>query len=249
MHEPRPPLLGTLRKLVPNAQELGIVNGICYDFDRVLQRLSVPARLYRYALVAQPVPPSAILPPRRGASIEVRRVSPRDPRLRDLELTDDVLAYREGQGAICQAAFKNDTMIGCLWFCLGPYGEDEVRCHFTPVPQGETAWDFGAYVLPEHRSGLVFLRLWDEVNAFLRQREVRWSLSRISVFNLMSLQSHNGFGTVTLGHASFLCVGSWQVMYHRTSGCTGPRFHLSRSGRQVPRLTVHAPTSRPVAQS
>lgn len=241
----RPLLISGLRKLIPNAQDLGIVNGMCYDFDRVLQALPGPARLYRYVLVAQPVLPAPVLPPRRGASIEVHRVAPRDPRLQTLELTDDVLADREKQEAICLAAFKGGAMVGCLWFCLGPYREDEVRCHFTPAPAGQTSWDFGAYVLPEHRSGLVFIRLWDEANAVLRHHGVRWSLSRISAFNLLSVHSHSALGTIPLGHATFLCGGSWQLM----SCSVRPRFHLSTHREQIPRLTVVAPARPPTPQA
>ncbi|TVR96961.1 MAG: N-acetyltransferase [Rhodospirillales bacterium] len=224
-------------RLIPNGRELGVAAALCYNADRVLQKLSIPVRVYRYALVAQPVPPRPVLAGRRGVSIEVRQISPLEPALLGMEITSDILAFRATQRPLCFAAYKQDVMIGCLWFCLGPYHEDEVRCLFAPVPAGTTAWDFGAYVLPDHRSSLAFLRLWDAANAYLRDRGVRWSLSRISAYNLASLRSHGSLGTIPLGVATFICCGRRQLMWSTLE----PRLHVSTGTHDVPALTVRAP--------
>ncbi|TVR80006.1 MAG: hypothetical protein EA405_11900 [Rhodospirillales bacterium] len=133
------------RRLIPNATELGLANALWYNTDRLCHKVSIPVRVIRYALLAQPVRDRPLLPGHRGAGIAVREVSAREPALLDMDGTPAALAFREEQGAICLAAFAEGVMIGCLWFCLGPYQEDEVRCLFTPAPEGQTAWDFGAY--------------------------------------------------------------------------------------------------------
>jgi len=74
------------------------------------------------------------------------------------------------QGAICLGAFKNDELLGYAWILLGTYEEDEVRCFFVPMPEGESAWDFDIYLDPKYRIGFAFPRLWDEVNTYLRSQ-------------------------------------------------------------------------------
>ena len=225
-----------LRKFKALIQELGAGTAVLYAFAWVLQKTGKSNRLFHYHLVAQPLD-RRILPPRRGASIEVRELSPRDPRLKELELDDDVLAYREGQGSICFAAFKKGDIIGCLWFCLGPYEEDEVRCLFVPLPAGEAVWDYGAYIHPDHRSSLAFARLWDEASAHLRERGVRWTLSRILAFNARSLRSHSALGAQTLATATFLVLGPLQL----TLCSLSPWVHLSLTQAKRPRLAVRSP--------
>jgi len=134
-------------------KELGFLDAVLYAIERGLVASGGSARLYRYAFVAQPVPDGPLLPPRRGRSIDVRIVDARDPVLLKLELTSEVLDYRANLDSVCFAAFEDGEIIGCLWLCLGPYDEDEVRCRFTHRPHGATCWDYGIYVLPEKRSG------------------------------------------------------------------------------------------------
>jgi hypothetical protein len=196
--------------------------------------------VYAYRLVAQPVAPRPLLPPSRGRTIEIRMLERGDPAFAGLPLTPAVLEYRFGQGAVCLGAFKGGAAIGCLWLCLGPYLEDEVRCRFVPR---DASWDFDVYLLPEHRVGFGFARLWDEANAFLRARGLHWSISRISVLNTKSLAAHDKLGIRTLGTAAFLRLGPLQIML----ATLAPFIHLSLSAAGAPTLRLRAPGSTGVA--
>jgi len=222
-------------------KELGFLDAVLYAIERGLVASGGSARLYRYAFVAQPVPDGPLLPPRRGRSIDVRIVDARNPVLLKLELTSEVLDYRANLDSVCFAAFEDGEIIGCLWLCLGPYDEDEVRCRFTHLPHGATCWDYGIYVLPEKRSGFGFARLWDTANGFLRDRGVRWSLSRISPFNSASMASHKRLGIVRLGGAVFVRWRRWQLMASRMA----PYLHASTDPARFPHMTLYAPTEVP----
>ena len=227
----------SIAKVSTSIEELGRANALCYYLDRLL--LAMPGRngAVRYLFVAQPVPNGPLLPPRRGARIKVEQIDVMDPRLHALELDDTVQAYRRDQNALCFAAFQDGTILGCLWFCLGPYDEDVLRCRYHPRPSESAAWDFGAYVAPAYRTGFAFARLWDEVNAYYRSRGIHWSLSRISGANPLSLRSHQSLGAQVVGTATFVTLFGLQVM----SCSLGPRFHLSLGGNQVPNVDVAAP--------
>lgn len=164
-----------LNKATGLVRDLGPSSALCYLLQRIGAATGGYLAVHRYLLVAQPVAMEPLLPARRGRAITVQRLDPQDPRLLALPLDIKVLAYRAGQGAVCFAAFQEGVIIGCLWLCLDSYDEDEVRCRYLPVPAGKAAWDFDVYLLPQHRSGFGFARLWDEANAFLRQRGVAFS--------------------------------------------------------------------------
>jgi hypothetical protein len=145
-----------------------------------------------------------------------------------------VLSYRAKQGAVCFGAFKEGEIIGCLWLCVSPYEEDEVRCRYCPGPRGQSAWDFGVYLKPEQRSGLGFARLWDEANDFLRQRGVSISWSRISAFNPGSLAAHTRLGAQIVGKATFLRLGRCQLMV----ASVPPFLHLSLRESETPSIRL-----------
>ena len=224
-----------LKKLSAAVKEFGIAHACVYMVDRSLNRLGGRVLLYR--IVAQPVLGQALLGQTRGQTITVRQVSADDNALKQMPLDRRVIDYRAEQNAVCLGAFQGGQMIGCLWLCLGPYLEDEVRCRFVPVPLGKAAWDFDIYLLPEHRVGLAFARLWDEANRFLRERGIACSMSRISALNRRSLAAHARLGARTVGTAFFLRIGQMQL----TLASLSPNFHLSLSARQIPDFLVRAP--------
>ncbi|MFV8835537.1 N-acetyltransferase [Aquisalimonas sp. APHAB1-3] len=182
--------------------------------SRVLRRLTRGrVQLYRYYLVAQPVPEDAMLPPGRGRTIEVRRIREGDPVLERFPRPAKVLAARFAQGALCYTAFRSDEVSGFLWFTPGDYEEDEVRCLFRPQPSGACAWDFDVYVAARDRIGPTFARLWDTAYADMRARGIAWTLSRISAFNQGSLASHSRLGARFLESLTFVVAGPAQVMF------------------------------------
>lgn len=168
------------------------------------------------------------------------RLDPRDPLLLSLPLQDHVLRYRAGQGAICFGAFKQEEIIGCLWLCLTPYEEDEVRCRYHPEPPGRASWDFDVFLRPDHRSGLGFARLWDVANSFLREQGVSVSWSRISAFNPASIASHARLGARVMGRGTFLRLGPCQIML----ASVAPYFHLSLRRSDMPDLRLSVPSVR-----
>ena len=207
-----------------------------WSFNRVFDGLRVPCRIFRYYFVAQPVPTASFLPSRLGQSIEIRKLQPDDAALSDLPIDASVLQYRFDQDAVCFGAFQGEAIIGCLWLCLSAYNEDEVRCSYRLEPEKSTAWDFDVYVAPASRGGFAFLRLWDAANAYLRERKVDWSLSRISAFNPDSLSAHQNLGARRFASAIFFQLGKLQLMVSSLR----PFVHLSVSDSGAPLLALSA---------
>jgi hypothetical protein len=137
-------------------------------------------------------------------------------------------------------AFKETSLVGYLWLLLGPYEEDEVRCRFIPMPQGKAAWDFDFYVVSRYRFGVGFLRLWDEANRYLKHRGIRWTMSRISAFNAVSLASHRRLGARVVGHAVFVVLGPCQLAVTTVF----PFVQLSIGARNEPKIRVYPPKLR-----
>jgi hypothetical protein len=205
-------------------QQWGWFNLGLFILNKFIATLSKGSwRIYRYHLVAQPVPAEALLPPRRGRNIEIRLIDEQDEVIGQFPRPAEAIKERFRQGAKCLVAFKEGQFVGFLWLLLGSYQEDEVRALYTPLPKERTAWDFDVYVEPESRLGFTFLRLWDEANHFLKHHDISWSCSRISAFNAGSLSAHARLGTVRLGSAIFFYAGRWQV----TLASLSPYFHLS----------------------
>jgi uncharacterized membrane protein YdjX (TVP38/TMEM64 family) len=223
------------RKFFSTAAEIGYLNAVLYGLNKIFDVLGEFAQIYRYILVSQPIPNYPLLPHRRGQSIDIKLITSMDKALLDLPLTYDVLNFRFEQGAVCFGAFKNGSIIGCLWLCMDRYNEDEIRCRFIPRPTGQVCWDFDVYVVPEHRSGIAFARLWDVANGYLRKRGIRWSMSRISAFNIASLAAHERLGSVRIGGATFIRLLGWQIMMSSLR----PFFHLSLGPTMIPDLPLH----------
>ena len=223
-------------KFTDLSTELGLLNAMFWSFNRMFDGLRVPCRIFRYYFVAQPVTSAPFLPARFGRSIDIRILEPTDSALADLPIDSDVLQYRFNQHAICFGAFHDNTIVGCLWLCLSAYNEDEVRCCYMLNPEHSTAWDFDVYVTPAARGGLAFLKLWDAANAYLRERNISWSLSRISAFNPDSLRAHQNLGARRFASAVFLQLGRLQLMVSSLK----PFVNLSVSTNQTPKLVLSA---------
>lgn len=227
------------RKLRTTVAQFGLVKATLYGLHRLLQRTGGRSGVFCYDLVAQPVGDASLLDPKRGRSVAVREIVAGDAALAQLPLTADVLSHRFRQNVLCLGAFQHDRLIGCLWLCLGPFREDEVRCRFVPVPAGHAAWDFDVFVDPQHRVGICLARLWEEANRRLRARGVAWSMSRISVFNPRSLAAHRRLGARRLGRAVFVRIGPIQM----TAATVSPYLHLSWSNGVLPELVLRSPPS------
>jgi hypothetical protein len=229
-------LAGRVRRFGGAARELGAWSALLYGLHRLFVRLPLPIAVYSYRLVAQPLAAQPRLPARRAARFTSRFLQPGDPALKQLPSDRAVLKRRFTQGAECLGLFRGEALVGTLWFTVGPYLEDEVRCRFIPLPAGRCSWDFDVYVDPRQRMTGAFAALWDAADAELAGRGVAASLSRISAFNPASLRGHERLGAVTVGRADFLRVGPLQVM--RTRG--RPWLDVSWGAGSVPDLRVDA---------
>ncbi|MDC8756844.1 hypothetical protein OIK44_04490 [Janthinobacterium sp. hw3] len=218
-------------RLIQSVAQLGSLNAALYACDRVLRRLSGGRwALYKYQFLAQAVG-AAPLCGGRGARIAVRLCRSLHELPSGYPRPAAVLRARYAQHACSLAAVRHGELVGFLWLLFGACQEDEVRARYL-LASPHSCWDFDVWVRPQERLGLVFPRLWDEANALLRARAVRWSCSRISAFNPASLAAHASIGTVALGSATFLRCGRWQWML----ATLAPYFHLSRHAGAFPRL-------------
>jgi hypothetical protein len=230
------------RKLRALIRELGWTNAALYALDLLALAATGRRFLIRYHIVAQPITDRPAIATRsRGGSVEVRELGPVDPALADLPLTPEVVRSRFAQNSVCFAAFRNARIVGCLWLCLGAYLEDEVRARFEPAPRDRAVWDYDVYVRPEHRLGVVFIRLWEVASDYLRHRGYRWSVSRISAFNPRSLASHLRLGAIPCGSLTVLCAKRVQLSFSTYA----PRVHLSLGPRSMPHYRIAAPGAKP----
>jgi hypothetical protein len=225
-----------LNKLKELHRELGTRLTADYLARRLLGKLGV--RMYRYALVVQPVAARPRVPARHRSSFEFREILPHQYQPAWFPRPPHVIEQRFAQGARCWVAFKDDEAVACQWLHTGPYLEDEVRCRFIPLPAGQAAWDFDIYVKPELRLGRLFMLMWDHTEQWMRDQGIAWSASRIDALNLASLRSHQRMGAQVVGYASFAVLGRWQIS-HSSEG-----WRLSRGPGDGPDIPVAAPDTR-----
>lgn len=224
-----------MKNLITTAKELGAGNAILYWIDQVgVKFLASRMRVFKYNFVSQPITDKPFIPARRGANISIQKFTGATAAVRSLPVTPEVLAFRLDQGSHVLIATLNDQYAGHLWYTLGSYREDEVRCTYRLEPPDATAWDYDASIADEFRLSLVFARLWDAARQEMFKAGVRASASRISAFNSDSLRSHQRLGARGCGFAVFLVIGRVQL----TVSTLSPFLHLSMSARSAPTITI-----------
>ena len=225
-----------LHRLRRPSADLSLGDALLYRIARVAQRLSARRiRIVKYHLTAQPVAPTPLLSAPRSGTLRVERIDANHPLyailLAQSPRPPAVIRARLAHGAVCFAALKADTLLGFLWLKHEAYEEDEVHCLFLPRPAAQAAWDFDVWVHPAHRASRVFLRLWDTAFAYLRARGVQWTMSRVNAYNPDSLNAHGRLGAVTLGTATFCCIGERQWL--RVQRSESLQRQPDRDGRPV----------------
>ena len=193
-------------------------------------------RIFRYHLVAQPIPHAAV-GQRSSAKTIVRIADRSDPIVGRMPRPVRVIERRFRAGATCFVAESAGRLCGFLWIAHRAYDEDEVRCRFELAQPKECVWDFDVHVEPEFRLGRTFARLWDAANHHLDQQGIRWTLSRISAFNPASLSAHGRLGVRILHSATFLRAGRLQIAVLSLP----PFLHVSVSERYRPTLRLSPP--------
>lgn len=213
---------------------------VAYILHRGLSRLGPRISFRVYYLVAQPVLEKPLLPTRHGRDIVVRRIERGDPVLNEFPRLTEEIEMRFDADGVCFAAFKRGALTGYIWFIPGPYREPEDRCVYIPMPADIAVWDLDVFIKPEERLGFTFIRLWGEGNRYLLEQGYRWALSRISVFNLASLSSHQRLSARRIARMGFLSIGPLQFMW---SGVP-PRMDVSLGAARMPTVRVYAPEDR-----
>ncbi len=179
------------------------------------------ASIVPYALVAQPIGKGAYAAVRDDPSTVIHQADAQDPLASALPRPPAINQQRWARGAVCHLATVKGAFAGTIWIQRGAYDEDEVRCRYVLSDPGTCVWDFDVYVEPRFRLGRTMGRLWKAVDQELFQQGVRWSFSRISLFNAESLQTHARLGAVRTGYAVFLVMGALQVAWiSRKAGLT-----------------------------
>lgn len=220
-----------------NLTQIGVVETLLYALKRTLASLG-GADLIVYRVMAQPVAQGSILDSRRGGSVQVREAPEGDAALEALPLTAEVIAGRFAQGAHCFVAERGGRAVGCLWLCLEQYEEDEVRCLFRLSPDDASAWDFDVFVEDDQRGGVVFASLWEAAFEYMRSIGLRWTLSRISVFNPWSVTAHRRLGAFPIGWLVVMLGRRWQI----AASSLSPHVHLSARPGRRPVYQVRPPT-------
>lgn len=216
--------LAALRALI---RERGAPLALLYLVHRVLDRLSQGrARIVPYRLVAQPIGQAIAV--RDDPHSVVRRIAPGDPLAAAFPRPAAVNAARWAAGATCHALTIKGAFAGTIWTQSDAYDEDEVRCRYVLAEPGRSVWDFDVYVEPRHRLGRAMARLWKAVDDDLAARGVRWSFSRISMFNPESMNSHARLGARPVGWVVFFCMGPWQAGLLSQA----PWLHFGGTGRR-----------------
>lgn len=228
-----------LQRLKRTFAELGAFEASLYLIANVLDRVSRGrCRLIRYYIVAQPVPDTPGQALRPSAANTVRMITREDAVVARFPRPREVLARRFDEGGRCIVAENKGSFAGFLWIAHHHYDEDEVRCRFALHPPELCVWDYDVYVEPAFRIGRTFARLWDAANTYMTGHGVRWSVSRISAFNPVSLAAHRRLGIRKLASASFLVIGRVQLSLFTTP----PFVHLGWNDEMRPLLPVRAPS-------
>jgi hypothetical protein len=221
----------------PAVAGLGWCTRMLYVLSVALRRFCPFLSIEKYYVVAQPVATRSLLPEKRGKNISILQIDSDHPLISQLPRPRDEIARRFAGGARCFLASRGDRIIGHLWVTLSPYREPTHRCEFAPQPPGRIAWDFDMWIAPDERLGLAFSKLWDQCNAYLRERGIAWTCSRVSAFNAASLKSHERLG-MRIMH-SLLHVGAGPL--EMVIADVAPFFALSFSRHTFPAIKVTAP--------
>ena len=228
-------MIGKLRTL---HRALGTHETLLYLLMRALRVLSFGHLvMIRYHLVAQPVPSPVAPKCRPSARATVRAVAADDPVRKAFPRPDTVIEGRFRREHLCLVAEQNGQFSGFLWLAFGHYDEDEVRCCFRLADADHCAWDYDVHVEPDYRLGRTFMRLWDAANEVLAERDMQWTISRISAFNPDSRASHARLGTRHLKSATFLVAGPLQLSLIPDA----PYVHLGLSEASAPSITLSPP--------
>jgi hypothetical protein len=204
--------------------ELGLGTALLYAVGLALNRWR-GAALHDLLLYVQPVRDAPLLPPGRGASIEVRSYDGAAALAAGLPCPLEHAPGRLRSGMHCLAAYREGRLIGFHWINLEPHDDELVRARYVGA-----AWSFDLHIHPEHRGGLAFARLTDASRELLRTHGRRQLASYIAAWNRAAIAAEERLGGQRLGRALHLRLGPAQLVL----ASLPPYLHLSFSERGAP---------------
>lgn len=205
--------MNILSRLCTPIREFGPMPGALYILDRILGRISRRLGVRVYEFMVQPIADGSLMPERFARGITIRALPYGSADMERMPIRSDVLQSRMAQNATCLGAYRGNGMIGYIWLCASEYQEDEVRCTYVLEPATQSVFDFDLYIFPEHRMGLAFGGIWNGVNAYLRERDIRFTFSRLTRFNLASRRAHAHLGWKRIARAVFLIAWNLEIMF------------------------------------
>jgi len=223
-------------RLAGLVRELGWGTALLYLIGRGLERLGNWGALHDLLLYRQPVRPDALLPPGRGASIEIRTMSGAQAIDAGLPVPAALAAGRRRDGVYCLAAYRDGALIGQHWLDLGPHDDEMVRCRYATGPTGKSAWSYDMAIAPAHRGGLAYARLIDATGALLRAHGRVQVASYIVASNRLAIAAEERLGGRRLGRAVHLRLGPVQLLV----ASLPPYLQLSFSDRKRPVMRLES---------
>ena len=196
-------------------RELGALSGSVYVLSRALRTISPASGIFFYDWTVQPITGNRILPEKRASRYTHKIITGYDPLFKAMPILEELIEHRLRQQVECIALFKDEALVGFIWFAFGSYIEDEVRINFLLEPQDQSVFDFNLYIFPEHRLGYAFAAIWDVANRYLYGRGVRYTYSRITHIKRNSLASHNRLGASIIGWSITLKIARFELTITR----------------------------------
>lgn len=215
-------------------KEFGAMAGTLYVADQLLRRISPRLGIYVYELMVQPIGGKKLLPANLAKNLTFAEIGRGHPAIDLMPARPEIKIARFEQGAICLGVFRKEKLIGYAWFCFKTYEEDEVRCTYELAVPDQSVFDFDFYILPEHRMGIGFLAVWHGANEYLRERDIRYTFSRLTRFNVASRRAHAHLGWKCVGKAVFFQAWRAELML----ATLAPFIHFSWSSKSRPRLRL-----------
>ena len=230
---------GRLSNARNTIRSLGAVDAFVFALHRVVNLLSLRSlSIQRFYLFAQPLVKVPQLSKRRGGAITVSLCTDADRLVNELPRPRQELEARLQAGSTCYIAEVDDVIAGCMWLHRGRYFEEELGVVVRCEPLDACVWDYDVFVLPEHRGGFVFPKLWSEVAQRLMAEGVTHSVSLAYAHNDASIRSHCRMGSFAIGSGLLLAMG------RRAITVSGGRLLPRRDEARAAELVADASHSR-----
>lgn len=204
-------------RLLDPFKTFGVRDGALYVVHRLLQRVSPRCGLFVYDVTAQAITAKPLLPERWAKNLRYMEIPRDDPAIDAMPARAEIKRQRFEQGATCLGVYREEQLLGYIWYCFGRYDEDEVRFRYELTDGQRAVFDFDLYILPEYRMGIGFAAVLHSANQYLRSRGVDCSFSRLTRFNLASRRSHSHVGLVTVATTHCLQLGTVEIVLSSTS--------------------------------